>query len=380
MKNHSIKNIGIIGEGKMGTDIFYFLNDFDFQLTWICSNTCDKNELVKKFNKRMDRLLKSNIIDQEKYSSKLKNTIINDNINELSKCDIIIEAIFENIVKKIELFKKLDKVLNNNCIFATNSSSIVPSSFFINKNRNDKIIGLHFFYPIKYKNIVELITTKFTQDYIITSIKNFLNEIKIHPLILDEENAFLLNKIFLDFQALAYNIYEEKILSIKEIDEIIKDYIFPIGVFEFFDSVGNDIMLTSIKNYIKNYKNKDFYIPLIKKLEDLVGQNKLGIKTKNGFYNYNVNENNIQNNNTEQYKKSIIEKLKYVFINSLYKAVENNICTFNEIEYVIKEYMGLDISPISLSNEIGKNKIYESLLEYYNKTKKNIFYPSALLK
>lgn len=382
MNNIELKNIGVIGEGKMGTDIFYYLNDFDFHLTWVCSHLCDKNELLKKFNKKMNRLFKSNIIDKEKYNSKLKNTIISDNINELSNCDIIIEAIFENIDKKLELFTNLDKILNDNCICATNSSSIIPSKLFINKYRNNKIIGLHFFYPVKYKNIVELIITRHTHNSTINSIKNFLNKINIHSINLSEGNAFLLNKILLDFQALTYNIYKEEKLSVKDIDEIIKNNIFPIGVFEFFDSIGNDIMLTSIKNYVKNYKNKNFYVPLIKKLEELVDQNKLGIKTNNGFYDYNEDKSNIvsEGKNMGKYKKTIINKLKYTFINSSYKAVENKICTLDEIEYTMKEYMGIDKGPIKLSEEIDKNKIFKTLIEFYKQTKNKIYYPSSLLK
>jgi 3-hydroxybutyryl-CoA dehydrogenase len=382
MKNHSIKKIGVIGEGKMGTDIFYFLNDFGFQLTWICSNNCDKNELIKKFNKRISRLFKSNILNEEKYNYKLNNTIISDNINELSECDIIIEAIFEDKDKKIELFKQLDKVLNIDCIISSNSSSIIPSKFFINENRNDKIIGLHFFYPIKFKNIVELIFTENTDENIKDTIKKILKEINIFPLILNEENPFILNKILLDLQALSYNIYKENVLSIKEIDEIIKNNLFPTGVFELFDSVGNDIMLTSIENYITNYDNKDYYIPLIHKLEELVKQNKLGIKTKEGFYNYQNEKasNNEINKNKNQYINNTIDKLKYIFINSSYKSVEKKICTFDEIEYAMKEYMGIEKGPIELSNEIGKDKIFSGLMDFYKQTKNSIYYPSILLK
>lgn len=384
MNNNPIKNIGVIGEGKMGTDIFYYLNDFDFQLIWIYKEKNIKDELIKKFNKKLNRLLNSNIIDQEKYNFKLNNTIISDDINHLSNCDFIIEAIFEDIDKKRKLFNELDKILKTNCILATNSSSLIPSKLLINKNRIDKIIGLHFFYPIKYKNIVEFITTKHTQENIINLVKDLLTKINISHLLLDEENAFPLNKIFLDFQALAYNIYQEGILTFNEIDELVKENIFPIGVFEFFDSVGNEIMLASIKNYIENYNNKDFYMPLINKLEELVKQNKLGIKTNHGFYDYSNNEKErkIQNDNKNinQYKTAIINKLKYTFINSSYKYAENKICTLEEIEYAMKEYMGIEKGPVELSNEIGNNKIYSTLLEYYNQYKNEIFKPSFLLK
>ncbi len=389
MKDIEIKIIGIIGDGKMGTDIFYYLNDFDFKLVWICFNKEIKVELLNKFNKKIDRLLKSNIIDQDKYKFKLNNTLISEDINNLADCDIVIEAIFEDLDKKIELFKRLDNILNNHCILSTNSSSIIPSKLFINKNRFDKIIGLHFFYPLKLKNIVEIIYTEHTANNIKEIIINFLKKINFYFLIQNEKNAFILNKIFLDFQTMSYNIYLEGYLSIKEIDVLIKKNIFPIGVFDFFDNVGNDIMLTSIYNYIENYKNKDFYLPLIKKLEELVKEKKLGIKSGSGFYSYNMNnkENNYEikdkketNIDIELYKKKIIEILQYIYINSVYKSVENKVCNFEELEYLIKEYMGIEKGPIELSNMIGKSKIHLSLLEYYNKTKIDVFHPSALLK
>lgn len=386
MENIEIKTIGIIGDGKMGTDIFYYLNEYDFKLVWICLNKEIKDELTSKFNKKTNRLLKSDIIDQDKYDFKLKNTIISDDIDELEDCDIVIEAIFENLDKKKELFKKLDNILKNDCILSSNSSSIIPSKLFINKNRFDNIIGLHFFYPLKFKNIVEIIYTEYTQNTIKEAIKNFLKKINFRFLILEEKNAFILNKIFLDFQTMSFNIFQEGYLSIKDIDALIKENIFPIGVFEFFDTVGNDIMLVSINNYIESYENKDFYLPLLNRLDELVKEKKLGVKTGSGFYSYEKENEKFINNlknpgiDNESYKTQLVEKLQYIYINSAYKSVEHGICSFEEIEYSIKEYMNVETGPVELSNKIGKNKIYSALNEYYKKSKNEVFNPSSLLK
>ena len=337
--------IGIIGAGKMGTDIFYYLNNFNYSLVWICKS--DKEKLIKTFNKKVKRLYNNELINKDAFDFKMNTTIISNALQDLSHCDIIIEAISESRELKVQLFRELDTVANKDCIFASNSSSILPSKMYPCNERKDKFIGLHFFYPIRLKNIVEVIKTDSTCTKTIKEVKSFLSAIKRFYLILPEQGAFILNKLFLDFQAGAYQIYQENVLGIKEIDELIKKNIFPVGVFEFFDNVGIDVMLTSVRNYTEDMNNKEFYQPLINKFQQLVDEHKLGVKTGCGFYNYNKNkeeryeEKITKSINNKSYNNEVINKLKHLYLNSAFKIIEKGFCTEQELEHCVKEYMGI---------------------------------------
>ena len=273
-------------------------------------------------------------------------------IDDIKDCDLVIEAIWEDAGVKKTFFGLLDKVVNSDSIFTTNSSSILPSQLIPSERRKDKFAGLHFFFPVPLRNVVELISCTSTSLQTIEALDQFLLKIKKKTFLQDEAHAFILNKIFLDFQAGAYSLFLEGRLSYKEIDDLVKKYFFPIGVFEFFDHVGNDIMLSSIQNYVANLNDKEFYVPLLSKLKELVASGQLGIKTKSGFYNYPPDVSNTGNDFPEQefedYKHKATEQLKGYYKQSVLSVIELKQCSREELAEAIQDYMGMETDPFAM--------------------------------
>lgn len=286
-----IKNIGIIGEGKMGTNLLYYLVDMDFDLVWVCSHDADIDKITKKFLKRMNRALVAGILDETRHQKILENMRITNSLEDVASCELIIEAISEDTVAKQTLFKALDSIANPECIFTSNSSSVNPSDLVPSQTRKDKFAGMHFFYPVALKDIVEVIRTADTSEETIKQITQFLKTIFRKFILLEEKDSFILNRIFLQFQNDAFLLVNEGKASLHQIDRIVKEYFFPTGVFEFFDSVGLDIMLASVRNYSKNDPEEERYQPLILQLQKLVSEGRLGMKTKSGFYGDNLSFN-----------------------------------------------------------------------------------------
>jgi 3-hydroxyacyl-CoA dehydrogenase len=166
----------------------------------------------------------------------------------------------------------------------------------------------------------------------------------------DESNAFILNRLFLDFQAGAYQVFREGRLSYEEIDELVKLHLFPIGVFEFFDHVGIDVMLSSVNAYIKDIPDSTFYMPLVDKMEELVKLSHLGIKTKQGFYDYRPGEEKIARasgttDDGSSYKRMVTERMWNYFIRSANLVIERGLSSREDLAYAIKDYMGMDTDP-----------------------------------
>jgi 3-hydroxybutyryl-CoA dehydrogenase len=348
-----IKNIGVIGEGKMGSSIFLYLNGFNFHLSWLCSSVCETEKAGKTFIKKTKLLFQSGLLTEAEYISKSENTRITAMVEDLEDCDLVIEAITEEMEIKRSLFESLDKVVNTECIFATNSSSFIPSQLISSGDRTNKIAGLHFFFPVPFKNTVELITGTNTSLQTKESLNQFLLQIEKRPFPQNESHAFILNRLLLDFQAGAYNVFLEGKLSIEEIDELVRQRFFPIGVFEFFDHVGIDIMFSSIKSYTQNTDNREFYSPLLEKLEELERLNQLGIKTKHGFYDYSnpLESSSIQNFSeisSHGYSNLILERLWGYYIRSVNKVIDNGICSREDLAFYVKDYMGMDTDPFTL--------------------------------
>jgi 3-hydroxybutyryl-CoA dehydrogenase len=349
-----IKKIGVVGEGKMGSSIFLYLNGFDFRLTWLCSSESATENARKTFLKKMRLQFQSGVMTEPEYALKSESTIITNSVDDLKDCDLIIEAINEDINAKRMLFESLHKAINPACIFTTNSSSFLPSQLIPSVEWGRNAAGLHFFFPVNMKSTVELITGSLTSGETGESLNRFLVKINKRPFQQDEPNAFILNRLLLDFQAQAFNVLQEGKLSVKEIDELVKQRFFPIGVFEFFDHVGIDIMLSSIRSYTYNSNNREFFAPLLQRLEELVKLNRLGIKTRHGFYDYSSPQElsstpSYQAIDLREYENNVADRLWDHYIRSVFSIIDSGICTREELAFYVKDYLGMDTDPFTLS-------------------------------
>jgi 3-hydroxybutyryl-CoA dehydrogenase len=308
----TFRHIGIIGEGKMGTNIFHYLTGYGFQLTWICSDAADTGKLLRTFQKRIRRSLDAQLIPEDWFHCLMEKTVITTDKTSLADCDLVIEAIPENIALKRELFLELEGIVHPSCILSSNSSSILPSLLIPSGKRKDRTIVLHFFYPVSLKNIVEFVILPETPEEVISAIDGFLKQVEKKYLLLPEKGAFILNRIYLAMQNEAFHMVREGKCSFRQMDAIVKANLSPAGIFEFFDSVGNDVMLASILNYTHDDPEKENYSGLILKLKELVNEGKLGQKSGRGFFHYESPENNDPADNFEGnlLKEEIIRRLK----------------------------------------------------------------------
>jgi len=339
MSNEQL-TIGIVGEGKMGTNLFYYLLDFGFSIVWVCSKDADKDKIIKSFNKKIRRSLDAGIIDEITHSNLLTTTRITTDLHQLNHCYLIIEAIPEDIDLKRQLFIELEAITSGNCIFASNSSSINPSDLSTSVSGKNRVIGLHFFYPVALKNIVEIIIPLNTSVEVIEKVKQFLSRVNRDHLLLPETCSFILNKIFLDFQNEAYLIVSEENMAFSQMDTLIKKYLFPAGVFDFCDGVGNDTMLASVRNYTRNYPDRTHYMQFTQELERLVKENKTGVKSGAGFYSYprDADKENLSVNDI--IIKGVTERLQFAMTTSINRFSSLSGIAPAILNDAMKEYLG----------------------------------------
>jgi 3-hydroxyacyl-CoA dehydrogenase len=206
--------------------------------------------------------------------------------------------------------------------------------------------GLHFFYPVNLVNVVELITGPGTSENTANRLNAFVTSIKHKAILLREEEGFILNRIFLDVQNEAFRITVQGMAGIEEIDQVVKGSLFPIGIFEFFDHVGLDTMLRSIKNYIREYPHADYYAPLVKELENKVSQGHLGKKSGRGFYDYQANKpGGKEIDRTSEMSAEIRNHLEFTYKNAARRFITHSGLTIDELNEALKEYFGTDKGP-----------------------------------
>ena len=353
IKVSPIFHIGIIGCGKMGRDLFDWLTGFPFAVTWVCRTAEQTEQFEEVFVKKQRRAIKYGLGDENTTRFRTVNTIITSDMEKLTHCDLVLETITEDIECKRTLFHKLQQILPETCVIASNTSSIPPDTLFKGLSNQKNCVGLHFFFPVALKNFVEINTAENTSKQAISTVENFLNRTERFYLKLSGNDQFIINRLFLKMQAGCCRLIQEDLMDIREIDVLVKENLFPVGIFEFFDYVGNDVMLQSVRNYLAYEKDSGFYLPMIKILEQKVKEGKLGKKTKTGFYDYPVKKIPSKDPGVSTKREKILQQIIYWYLDGVFDVLQRKICSRKELEFLVKEYMAVEQSPFDLAMENG---------------------------
>jgi len=275
----------IAGAGTMGIGIA--------QVFAQCKNEVMIWDINEAFlNKNMENLKSTlkKLVEKEKISSEMANDIISNiltvkNIDSAGKCDLVIEAIIENIEIKKELFKNLDEICGANTIIASNTSSLSVTEIASSMNSPQRALGIHFFNPVPVMKLVEIIRGVKTSDEVIDRAKDIIISIGKEPIEVKESPGFIVNRLLVPMINEAVFLLSENTATAEDID---KAMVFganhPIGPLALGDLIGNDVILTVLEILHRETGDPKYRpCPLLRKM---VRAGYLGRKTKKGFYNY----------------------------------------------------------------------------------------------
>jgi len=280
-----MKNISVLGCGTMGNGIAQTFAQYGYNVVLYDINKDNLERAKLTINKNLDRMVKKEVISQEKKNNTLNNIISTTDFNLIKKSDLVVEAISENIELKKSIFSKLDQECENDTIIASNTSSISITELAKSTSRKDKVIGMHFMNPVPIMKLVEIINSKYTSksttEKIITLSKN-LNKI---PLTVNDFPGFISNRILMPMINEAIEALEDGVSEVKNIDGIMKLGMgHPMGPLQLADLIGLDVCKSILEVMYKGL-GKEKYIPN-SLLIDLVENDCLGVKSGKGFYDY----------------------------------------------------------------------------------------------
>ena len=326
----SFKNIGIIGAGSMGIGIAQIASAADCNVILFDINKSASEQAIKKLEKVLLRLIEKGKINTIKKDSILNNIKIVESLESMKGSDLIIEAIVENSSIKKDLFSNLESIVSNDCVLATNTSSISITSLASCLKNPIRFIGIHFFNPAPIMSLIEIIPALQTNDNLVKEIHQLLLNWGKTPVVAKDTPGFIVNRIARPFYSEALRIYEEQIADFATIDFAMKHIgRFKMGPFELMDFIGNDVNYAVTKSVFEAFYYDPRYKPSFTQ-KQYSDAGWYGRKSKKGYYDYN-NELSSPSKD-EKLLKQIFERILVMLINEAMDALYLGIASEQDIE------------------------------------------------
>lgn len=284
-----IKKVGVLGCGLMGSGIAQVaaMAGFDVTVLEVEQKFIDKGfaGIEKSLAKFAERPVeKGGITAQQKDAARarLKGTT---NMQDLADCDIVVEAVIENVEEKKKIYSALDKIAKKDCVFASNTSSISITELLTSTKRPERFVGLHFFNPVPLMKLVEVVRTIATADDVYETAYEFGKKLGKVPVRTSDKTGFIVNRLLVPYLLDAIRAYEEGVGSVQDIDEAMKlGCGYPMGPFTLLDFVGLDTTYYITHVMYDEFKERRFASPPL--LKRLVMAGWYGRKSGKGFYDY----------------------------------------------------------------------------------------------
>ena len=279
--------ISVIGSGTMGNGIAHVFATCPNIETVVLVDLSDQilknaKEIIKK---NLDRQVKKEIISQDKSEKSLAKIVFTTEFKEVKESGLVIEAVKEDEMIKKNIFKRLDSIVSKDTIMATNTSSISIDKIAINLKKSQNVIGMHFMNPVPVMKLVEIIKGSKTNNLIVEKTLDYVSSLNKIAVECNDSPGFVSNRILMPMINEAAITLMEGVASVESIDQIMKLGMgHPMGPLKLADLIGIDVCVSIMNVLFDGFKQEKYRVcPLLIKM---MKENKLGIKTKKGFYKY----------------------------------------------------------------------------------------------
>ncbi len=277
--------IGVVGSGTMGNGIAHVFAQSNYKVLLVDLNQSILDNAMKTISSNLKRQVKKELITQSQMNHSFDNITTSTNMKSLRNAFIVIEAASEDEIIKTNIFKNLDTICEPQTILATNTSSISITKIANATSRKDKVIGMHFMNPVPIMKLIEVIKGKDTSEQTLETILKISKKLNKIALECNDSPGFISNRILMPLINEAAYCLMDRIADKESIDGIMKLGMgHPMGPLTLADLIGIDVCVSIMKVLEEGLKSKKYApCPL---LLDMVKSNKLGKKTKEGFYRY----------------------------------------------------------------------------------------------
>ena len=383
-------NVGIIGYGKMGASVFKLISRKPYNITVLMRGEEKAKVREKKFFKGLERSLKRGTLTEDEFLKKKESLRFTHRVEDLASMDLVAETAVENFQVKMDIFRRLESVVDKNAVLVTNTSSISIKDLAEKLKYRDRFCGLHFFYPVLLIDLVEIIRCADTPMGLISFLKDFCKRINIKPIVVHDAPGSVINAILAYYYVEALYILEEGLALPSKVDELARRFCY-VGPCESMDIIGIDFFIEALETAATpgsllpiNWKESSqaelsktvtggregFFVPhLFKKL---IPENRIGKKVSKGIFLYErerlvddlpefyVNPSrsfSYENINKDQ--ERIAKRLLYSIFNGSLYSLKKGMSSLEELDLGVKEVLQMKEGPFTMMRAIGMEKLQE---------------------
>ena len=378
--------VGIIGSGTMGSGIAQVAATAGCMVSLYDTNQIALDKAKASLEKILNRLIEKGRIDNNEKNRIQNNIKYVDSLKELSDSNLTIEAIIENLEIKQKVFSELETYVAEDCIIASNTSSLSIASIASSLESPERCIGIHFFNPAPLMKLVEVIPAIQTSNEVIQKTVKIIKDWKKTVAVAKDTPGFIVNRVARPFYGEALRIFEEGIADFSTIDNAIKNQGgFRMGPFELMDFIGNDVNYTVTETVYNAFYQDPRYKPSFTQ-QRLSEAGYLGRKSGKGFYDYKVipteqgTSDEESHANNETFQKEIFERILVMLINEAADALFWNIASAEDIDTAMTKGVNYPKGLLAWADEKGIDWCVNAMDNLYNEYHEDRYRCSPLLR
>ncbi len=372
--------IGVIGSGAMGGGIAQVAATAGHKVIVYDNNKDSLTKAESNLKTSLAKLVEKQKITTEAQQSILSNINFASALNDLDACNLVIEAIVEKLEIKRSVFSELEKLVKEDCVLASNTSSLSITSIASSCTKPERVIGIHFFNPATLMPLVEIIPGIATNTTITVACKNLIDGWGKTTVIAKDTPGFIVNRVARPFYSEALRIYEEGIADMPTIDWAMKEIGgFKMGPFELMDLIGHDVNYVVTETVWTEFYFDPKFKPALSQ-KRLLEAGFLGKKSGRGFYNYAADAKINEPVKDIEMGKNIVRRILFMLINEAADTLYLKVASRDDIDMAMTKGVNYPKGLLKWADELGIPLIVKELTGLKDFYEEDRYRVSPLLK
>lgn len=371
-------NISVIGSGTMGIGIAQLAATHAHNVVVYDNNfqACEAGKI--KLEKIFNRLVEKQRVSQAEADSIQNRIQYTDNLTELSESNLVIEAIVENKDIKSQLFKSIEEIVSEQCVIATNTSSLSVTELASSLDMPNRFMGIHFFNPAPLMKLVELIPVIQTDNEVTNAVYNLISSWKKEAVVVKDSPGFIVNKVARPFYGESLRILDEGLSTIETIDWALTELAgFRMGPFTLMDYIGNDVNYAVTKSVFEAFYHDGRYRPSFTQ-RNLAAAGYLGRKSGKGYYDYS--QELPEPIKDEKLGKKIVDRVVVMLINEAADTLDRGIASMQDIETAMTKGVNYPKGLFAWADQLGIQYCVNEMDKLFNRYHEERYRCSPLLR